>query len=135
MSDWWAVEGREGGRGPPRACDRVEGIIAGGGKAHGMADEDEDENEGPVVELGDETPVEGQPLARVASRLTWPREGSRLLEKEGDAVIRTPSGPRTLSDVLDDVDSSYFETRKEFVNEVKSVVGTGPVETKQTKTK
>lgn len=100
-----------------------------------MADEDEDENEGPVVELGDETPVEGQPLARVASRLTWPREGSRLLEKEGDAVIRTPSGPRTLSDVLDDVDSSYFETRKAFVDEVESVVGTGPVETKRTKTK
>ncbi|ELZ27196.1 hypothetical protein C474_17649 [Halogeometricum pallidum JCM 14848] len=96
-----------------------------------MADEDEDENEGPVVELGEETPVEGQPLARVASRLTWPRERSRLLDKEGDAVIRTPSGPQTLSDVLDDVDVSYFETRKEFVDEIESVVGNGPVETKR----
>ncbi|MDS0293572.1 DUF5789 family protein [Halogeometricum luteum] len=98
-----------------------------------MADEDENEDEGPVVELGEETPVEGQPLARVASRLTWPRERSRLLEKEGDAVVRTPSGPRTLSDVFEDVDVSYFETRKEFVDEVQSVVGNGPVETKQTR--
>lgn len=95
-----------------------------------MADEDEGEDEGPVVELGTETPVEGQPLARVASRLTWPRERSRLLEQEGDSVVRTPSGPQTLSDVLENVDISYFETRQEFVDEVESVVGTGPVETK-----
>jgi hypothetical protein len=96
-----------------------------------MADEDENEDEGPVVELGEETPVEGQPLARVASRLTWPRERSRLLEKEGDAVVRTPTGPQTLSEVFEDIDVSYFETRKEFVDEVQSVVGTGPVETKR----
>ena len=95
-----------------------------------MADEDEEEAEGPVVELGEETPVEGQPLARVASRLTWPREKSRLLSQEGDSVIRTPSGPRTLSDVLEDVGVSYFDTRKRFVDEVEAVVGTGPVETK-----
>lgn len=93
-----------------------------------MADEDEDE--GPVVELGEETPVEGQPLARVASRLTWPHEKSRLIEQEGDSVVRTPSGPQTLSTVLEQVDESYFDTRQTFVETVQSVVGTGPVETK-----
>lgn len=92
-----------------------------------MADEDEDE--GPVVELGEETPVEGQPLARVASRLTWPHEKSRILDREGDVEIRTPSGPQALSDVLERVDESYFDTRKSFVEAVESVVGTGPVET------
>ncbi|SFR37628.1 DUF5789 family protein [Halogeometricum limi] len=91
---------------------------------------DEDENEGPVVELGEETPVEGQPLARVASRLTWPHEKPRILEQEGDSVVRTPSGPQTLSDVLEQVDESYFDTRQAFVEAVQSVVGTAPVETK-----
>jgi hypothetical protein len=92
-----------------------------------MADEEEDE--GPVVELGEETPVEGQPLARVASRLTWPQETSRVLDKEGDSVIRTPSGPQTLSDVVEQVDETYFDTRQTFVETVQSAAGTGPVET------
>ncbi|SFR40382.1 hypothetical protein SAMN04487947_0986 [Halogeometricum rufum] len=95
-----------------------------------MADEDENEDEGPVVELGEETPVEGQPLARVASRLTWPHEKPRILDQEGDSVVRTASGPQTLSDVLERVDADYFETRQDFVEAVQSVVGTGPVETK-----
>jgi hypothetical protein len=93
-----------------------------------MADEEE-EDEGPVVELGEETPVEGQPLARVASRLTWPQETSRVVRKEGDSVIRTPSGPQTLSDVLEQADETYFDKRQTFVETVHSVVGTGPVET------
>jgi hypothetical protein len=92
-----------------------------------MADEEEDE--GPVVELGEETPVEGQPLARVASRLTWPQEASRVVEKEGESVVRTPSGPQTLSDVLEQVNETYFDTRQTFVSEVQSAVGTGPVQT------
>lgn len=92
-----------------------------------MADEEEDE--GPVVELGEETPVEGQPIARVASRLTWPKQMSWVVRQEGDAVIRTPSGPQTLSDVLERVDETYFDKRRTFVEEVRSVAGTGPVET------
>lgn len=93
-----------------------------------MADGDEDE-EAPVVELGERTPVEGQPLARVAARLTWPHEVSRIREQEGDSVVRTPSGPRTLSDVLDDVDETYIDSRQTFVTAIRGVVGTGPVET------
>ncbi|SDX55680.1 DUF5789 family protein [Halobellus clavatus] len=92
-----------------------------------MADEEEDE--GPVVELGEETPVEGQPLARIAARLTWPHEKSRIVEQEGDSVVRTPSGPQTLSDVLESVDETYFDSRQTFVDLVRDVIGNGPVET------
>jgi hypothetical protein len=92
-----------------------------------MADDEEDE--GPVVELGEREPVEGQPLARVASRLTWPKEKSRVIEKEGDSVVRTPEGPRELADVLDAVDVSYFDTRASFVTAVTDAVGHGPVRT------
>ncbi|KAB1192215.1 hypothetical protein GJR96_01655 [Haloferax sp. MBLA0076] len=92
-----------------------------------MADEEADE--APVVELGEGESVEGAPLARVASRLTWPQEKSSILKKEGDAVIRTPSGPQTLEDILADVDETYFDTRQTFVNDVLDVVGRGPVAT------
>lgn len=92
-----------------------------------MADEETDE--GPVVELGAAEPVEGAPLARVASRLTWPQELSNVRRKEGEAVIRTPDGPRQLADVLDGVPETYFDTRQTFVEEVRAVVGAGPVET------
>lgn len=93
-----------------------------------MADEDETE-EGPAVELGEGVAVEGAPLARVASRLTWPQEASRIRAKEGDAIIRTPDGPRGLADVLDRVDETYFDTRRSFVEAVNAVVGVGPVPT------
>ncbi|WP_129114876.1 DUF5789 family protein [Halegenticoccus tardaugens] len=95
-----------------------------------MAD-DEAEDEGPAVELGTGEPVEGAPLARIASRLTWPQERERIRQKEGDAVIRTPDGPQTLSDVLDRVDVTYFDTRQTFVREIEGVVGTGPVPTSE----
>lgn len=95
-----------------------------------MADDDQDEaEEAPAVELGEGPDVEGAPLARVASRLTWPQERSAVEQKEGDAVIRTPSGPQTLADVLDDVDVTYFDSRQEFVDAVEAVVGRGPVAT------
>jgi hypothetical protein len=93
-----------------------------------MADGDEDEDDGPVVGLGEETPVEGQPLARVAARLTWPHEMSRIREQEGDSVVRTPDGPQPLSDVLDEIDETYVDSRQTFVTAVREVVGTGPVE-------
>lgn len=93
-----------------------------------MADE-EAEDEAPAVELGEGETVEGAPLAQVASRLTWPQEKSLIERKEGDAVVRTPDGPQTLSDVLTEIDVTYFDTRQSFVEAVHGVVGAGPVET------
>jgi hypothetical protein len=95
-----------------------------------MADDDEEtEEEEPAVELGEGESVEGQPLARVASRLTWPQEASRVRTKEGDSTVRTPEGPRGLDEVLDEVDLTYFESRQEFTRAVHDVVGDGPVAT------
>ena len=96
-----------------------------------MADDesDEEEEQEPAVELGEGPDIEGAPLARVASRLTWPQEKSRVRDKEGGAVIRTPDGPRELGAVLDEVEETYFDRRQTFVAEVESVVGTGPVKT------
>jgi hypothetical protein len=95
-----------------------------------MAD-DEAEDEGPAVELGEGESVDGAPLAQVASRLTWPQQASSIRQKEGDAVVRTPNGPQTLSDVLDRVDETYFDTRQTFMDDVHAVVGDGPVETNE----
>lgn len=91
-----------------------------------MSDEDEDE---PAVSLGDHTPVEGAPLARVSSRLSWPKEKSEIDRLEGDSVIRTPEGPQELSTVLDAVDETYFQRHQEFERHVRDVIGTGPIPT------
>lgn len=91
-----------------------------------MAEENEEE-EGPAVELGEGKPVEGAPLAQVASRLTWPQEKSEVIRKEGDATIRTPDGPQQVADVLEDVSTSHFTTRQEFEDGVREVIGTGPI--------
>lgn len=89
--------------------------------------DDDSEDDDPAVELGEGPLVEGAPVARVASRLSWPIERSRLLEREGDAVVRTPDGPRELAAVLDDVDVTYFDTRRTFVESIREVVRDGPV--------
>ena len=91
--------------------------------------EEETEAEEPSVELGEGTAVEGAPLARVAARLTWPQERSRIVEKEGDATIRTPDGPKNLGDALEGTDTTYFDSRQTFVDAVEDVVGRGPVQT------
>lgn len=91
--------------------------------------DDTDEDAEPAVELGEGEPVEGAPLARVASRLTWPQEASSVREKEGDATIRTPDGPRSLDSILDAVDETYFDTRQTFLAAVRSEIGTGPIPT------
>jgi len=93
-----------------------------------MADDDS-EDEGPAVELGAGEPVEGAPLARVASRLTWGMKKSEIDRREGDTTIRTPDGPRELGGVLDDVDVPYFERRQAFTGAVREVIGTGPIPT------
>jgi len=90
---------------------------------------DEDEEAGPVVELGEGDPVEGTPLARVASRLYYGIETSEVVRREGETTVRTPDGPRELGDVLGAVDATYFDTRQAFVDAVEGVVGTGPVPT------
>ena len=94
-----------------------------------MADDESDEEEAPAVELGEGEPVEGAPLARVASRLNWGAAHSDIVEREADSTIRTPDGPQDLADVLDDVDVPYFETRQEFTEAVRDVIGTGPIPT------
>ncbi|QRV14383.1 hypothetical protein JMJ58_15775 [Haloterrigena salifodinae] len=91
-----------------------------------MSDEDEEE---PAVELGDRTPVEGAPLARVTSRLTWPKEKSEIDRLEGDSIIRTPEGPQELSTVIEAIDETYFQRHQEFEKHVRAVIGTGPVPT------
>lgn len=96
-----------------------------------MADEDEaaEEDEAPAIELGPGATVEGAPIGRVASRLTWPQERSEIVRKEGGTVIRTPDGPQSLADVLEATDVTYVATRQAFLEAVRDVVGTGPVPT------
>ncbi len=93
-----------------------------------MSDEDEEEAE-PAVELGDGEPVEGAPLARVGSRLTWGIEKSTVVDREGETTVRTPDGPQDLATLLEDVDIPYFEHRREFEGAVREVIGDGPVPT------
>jgi hypothetical protein len=93
-----------------------------------MADDNEEAEE-PAVELGEGDPVEGAPLARVASRLHWPIQKSEIARKEGGATVRTPDGPRELDAVLADVEETYFEKQQEFLAAVREVIGTGPVPT------
>ena len=89
---------------------------------------DDTEEDHPVT-LGEHRPVEGAPLARVSSRLTWPKEKSEVDRLEGDSVVRTPDGPRELSAVLEEVEETYFERRQAFESHVRDVIGTGPVPT------
>ena len=93
-----------------------------------MADEAEsDGDDEPIVELGEKTPVAGQPLARVAARLTWPHEVSRIINQEGESMIRTPSGPQRVESILADIDETYIDSRQTFVSLVEDVIGSGPV--------
>jgi hypothetical protein len=94
-----------------------------------MADEEEAEDEGPIVELGEGESVEGAPLARVASRLYFGIEMSEVERRVGDIEIRTSDGPQELTDILADVDETYFPRRQDFEDAVRRVVGTGPVPT------
>ncbi len=93
-----------------------------------MADDEESEEE-PAVPLGEGDPVEGAPVARIAERLMWGIERSEVDAREGDTVVRTPDGPRELTDVLEDVDRTYFATRQEFLDAVADAIGSGPVPT------
>ena len=95
-----------------------------------MSDNGEEEAEDePAVELGDRDPVQGAPMARVASRLFFPNEKSQVVRQEGEATVRTPDGPRVLEDVLERSDEVYFENHTDLIDAVQEVVGTGPVRT------
>lgn len=90
---------------------------------------DEEDSDEPAVVLGERTPVEGAPLARISARLMWGIETSAIDEREGETTIRTPDGPRELGAILDELDRTYFATRQEFENAVREVLGSGPVPT------
>lgn len=94
-----------------------------------MSDAEDDEEDGPAVELGDGPDVDGAPIARIASRFKWGSEKSAIVAREGETEIRTPDGPRALADVLAEVEETYFATRQEFTGAVEEAVGTGPVPT------
>jgi hypothetical protein len=111
------------------AVGAIESVTVRTGDVPGMSEEEtEEEAEEPAVELGEGADVEGAPIARVAARLTWPKERSLIAEREGDATIRTPGGPRILGDVLEETDTTYFDTRQSFVEAIEGVVGRGPIE-------
>ncbi|MFC5970652.1 DUF5789 family protein [Halomarina salina] len=93
-----------------------------------MAD-DEEEAEGPVVELGDGPAVDGAPLARISSRLHFGIPKSEVLRRVGDEEIRTPDGPRTMESVLGETDETYFSASEDLRDTVEGIVGTGPVPT------
>lgn len=93
-----------------------------------MSDSDE-EDDGPAVPLGEGDPVEGAPLARVASRLHYAIEKSEIVRREGETSIRTPDGPRELASILEETDEVYFDTRQSFETEIRDVMETGPVPT------
>jgi hypothetical protein len=93
-----------------------------------MAD-DEEEDEGPVVELGEGPDVAGVPLSQVTSRLHFGIEKSEVVRRAGDTEIRTPDGPRELGDVLAESSETYFPRRQDFESAVRAVIGTGPVPT------
>jgi hypothetical protein len=94
-----------------------------------MSDNEEAEESEPAVELGDGPDVAGEPIARVASRLTWPAKRSDVVAQEGDAAVRTPEGPRDLDDVLAESEVPLYESRSEFVADVEELAGRGPVAT------
>jgi len=93
-----------------------------------MSEEDEEESE-PAVELGSGPDVEGAPLSRVAARQTWPKEKSEILERDGDALIRSADGPIALSALLADVEDTYFSSQRHFIGAVEEHLPQGPVET------
>ncbi|WP_254543335.1 DUF5789 family protein [Halomarina pelagica] len=90
---------------------------------------DEEEESGPLVELGEGESVEGAPLARVTSRLHYGIAKSEVVRRVGDVEIRTPDGPRTVEDALGESDETYFPKKEALETTIRDVVGRGPVPT------
>jgi len=93
-----------------------------------MADDDEADAE-PTVQLGDGRAVDGAPVARIAARLTWPQTKRDILDKVGETELRTPDGPQRLDDLLEPVETTYFDRRQTFVEAVFEEIGREPVAT------
>ncbi|WP_253736289.1 DUF5789 family protein [Halohasta salina] len=93
-----------------------------------MADDDEADAE-PTVQLGDGRAVDGAPVARIAARLTWPQTKSDILTKVGETEIRTPDGPQRLDELLEPVETTYYDRRQTFVEAVFEEIGHEPVAT------
>ncbi|WP_135302298.1 DUF5789 family protein [Haloarcula amylovorans] len=94
-----------------------------------MSDDESEEEDAPAVELGEGPDVEGAPLSRITARLTWGIEHSTIVEREGDSVVRTPDGPQQLSEIMVDINETYFSDRHEFTEAVRGVISEGPVPT------
>ena len=92
-------------------------------------DEDDEADEGPAVALGEGAAVDGAPIARIAARLSWPQERSSILEKVGEERIRTPDGGRSLADILEETETTYFASRREFLDVTGEATGDGPIPT------
>lgn len=90
---------------------------------------DDEDTEGPVVELGEGPDVSGAPLARVTSRLHYGIEKSEVIRREGHVDVRTSDGPQALSEILEDSDETYFARRQDLEAAVREQVGTGPIPT------
>jgi hypothetical protein len=91
----------------------------------------ENSDDGPAVELGEGPSLKGAPIARIAARFQWGREKSAIVEREGDATIRTPEGPRPLEEILEELEETYFPTRQDFIAAVREEIGHGPVPTEE----
>lgn len=93
-----------------------------------MTSDDSAEEDPDTVPLGEAEPVEGAPIARIAARLSWPQEKSEIDRKEGAQTIRTPNGPRPLTELLEDVETTYFARRQDFMKSMEGVIGNGPIQ-------
>ena len=87
----------------------------------------EEESNFVDMELDVDGTVEGAPIERIASRLTWPQEKSEIVRKEGGELIRTPNGARKLEDLLEGVDTTYFSKRQMFVEILEKQIGKGTI--------
>ncbi len=92
-----------------------------------MADDEDQEEEGPAVELGEHRPVEGAPITRLTARLHYGIERSEVDRRLGEEEIRTPDGPRQLGNVLDSLEETYFPRQQDLEAAVRDAVGHGTV--------
>lgn len=87
-----------------------------------MGEESETDTGTSAIALGsDETPP-GAPIVRIADRFTYPIERSEVRDRAGEEVIRTPAGPVPLTDLLERIEGSYFGSRSELVEAVRSIL-------------
>ena len=88
---------------------------------------EDDEETAPTVMLGDDEPVAGVPIARVAARQHYPLPRSQLLDRAGEIEIRTPAGPTALENALEEAETQIFPTAAALIATVREAVGEGPV--------